>query len=148
MKNEISFRRVSLFTRQFFLILLAASTLPKNWLLLRRSHTLLSIVEIPIEHLHGRLLPIEPRDKTDSPKGAISNPNKGSLLGGEEEVARTPAIGTTKPRKEFDDTAQFVSQHTLLIRMALPIDDGHDFRISEEVVDMPVKPLYILEVTI
>ncbi len=69
-------------------------------------------------------------------------------MGGEKEVAHTPAIGTTKPGKELDDTAQFVSQHTLLIRMALPIDDGLDFRIMKEVVDMPMKSLYLIEVTI
>ncbi len=63
-------------------------------------------------------------------------------------MARTPAIGATKPGKEFEGTAQFVSQQTLLIRIALPIEDDLNFRISEEVVDMPVKLLYVLEVTI
>lgn len=67
---------------------------------------------------------------------------------GEEEVARTPAIGVAKTGKGLEDTTQFVGQQTLLIRKALPIDDGLNFPVSEEIVDMPVKPLYILEVTI
>ena len=69
-------------------------------------------------------------------------------MGGEEEVARTPAIGTAKPGNGLEDTAQFVCQHTFLIRQTLPMDDDLDFRVSEEVVDMPVKPLYIPKVTI
>ena len=113
-----------------------------------KPHILSSIIEIQVENPHGRLLPIEPRGEADPPKGAISNPNNGAPMGGEEEVARTPAIGTTKPGKKLEYTAQFVCQHTLLIRMTLPIDDGLDFPVSEEVVDMPVKPLYILEMTI
>jgi hypothetical protein len=69
-------------------------------------------------------------------------------MGEEEEVARAATIGTAKSWKEFEDTAQLVGQHTLRIRKALPIDDGLNFPISEKVVDMPVKPLYILEVAI
>lgn len=69
-------------------------------------------------------------------------------MGGEEEVARTPAIGTAKPGNGLEDTAQFVGQHTFLIRQTLSMDDDLDFRVSEEVVDMPVKPLYIPKVTI
>ena len=69
-------------------------------------------------------------------------------MGEEEEVARTPAIGATKSWKELEDTAQFAGQQTLLIRKALPIDDGLNFPVTEEIIDMPVKPLYILEVTI
>jgi len=68
-------------------------------------------------------------------------------MGAEEEMARTSAIGTTKPGDVLDDTAQFVSKHTLLIRTTLPRDDEFDFRASEEVVDVPVEPLHILEVT-
>lgn len=69
-------------------------------------------------------------------------------MGEIEEVARTPAIGTAKPWEYLEGTAQFASQYTLFIQNALPIDDGLDFPVSEEIVDMPVKPLYILEVAI
>jgi hypothetical protein len=67
---------------------------------------------------------------------------------GEEKVARTPAISAAEPENGSEAAAQFVSQHTLLIRCTFPIDDDLDFRVSEEVVDMPVRPFFFLEVTI
>ena len=74
--------------------------------------------------------------------------NKGPPMGGEEEVARTPAIGTAKSWKEFEGTPQLVGQHTFPIRRALSVDDRLDFAISEKIVDVPMKPLCILEVAI
>ena len=67
---------------------------------------------------------------------------------GEEEVARTPAISAAETENRSEAATQFVSQRTLLIRCTLPIHDDLNFRVSEEVVDMPVRLLFILEVTI
>jgi hypothetical protein len=67
---------------------------------------------------------------------------------GEEKMACTPAISAAEPENGLEAAAQFVSQRTLPIRCTLPKDDDLNFRVSEEVVDMPVKPLFILEVTI
>jgi hypothetical protein len=69
-------------------------------------------------------------------------------VGREEEVARTPAIGTAKFWKEFEGTPQLVGQHTFPIRRALSVDDRLEFPILEKIVNVPVKPLCILEVAI
>lgn len=107
-----------------------------------------SIFHIQTGYPNGRLLPIKPRGEADPPEGAISNPDKAIPMRGEEEVARTPAIGATESGNGLNDTAQYVGQRTLLIRCTLPIDDDLKLRVSEEVVDMPVRSLFITEVTI
>jgi hypothetical protein len=67
---------------------------------------------------------------------------------GEEEVAHAATIGAPKPGNELKPEAQFMSQYALLICHGLSKQDDLDFRALEEVVDMPVKRLFVLEVTV
>lgn len=102
---------------------------------------------IKVEGPHGPLLPVEPRGEADPPDGIISNPKEGTPMRGEEEMAHTSTIGAPKPGNRVKRQAQFMSQCAFPIRRALSIEDDLDLRALEEVVDMPVKGLFVLEVT-
>jgi hypothetical protein len=96
---------------------------------------------------HGPLLPVEPRGEANPPDGLISNPKEGTQTRGEEEVAHTSAIGASKPGNRVKREAQFMSQCAFPIRRALSIEDALDLCALEEVIDMPMKGLFLLEVT-
>jgi hypothetical protein len=111
-------------------------------------HILSTIVRIQVENPDGRPLPIDPRGEADPPERTISNLKKGPSMGAEEEMARTSAIGTIpNPGMYWKIRLNSLANTHSLIRTTLPIDDEFDFRASEEVVDVPVEPLHILEVT-